>query len=143
MPSAAPAAPSAAFRGDAFRGHASLPNRSGSYPSASASPYVASSRWPTGGGASVYAPPSYGGPATYGSASRESYDAVEDNPFIAGAFHGPGEPQLVLNVGISGPGVVHSALKRLIQALPEDLCCQLLTRRKGRAADSSCATSQG
>ena len=38
-------------------------------------------------------------------------NAVEDNPFMAGAFHGVGEPECVINVGISGPGVVHHALK--------------------------------
>ena len=38
-------------------------------------------------------------------------NAVEDNPFMAGAFHGIGEPECVINVGVSGPGVVHSALK--------------------------------
>ena len=35
----------------------------------------------------------------------------EDNPFMAGAFHGIGEPECVINVGVSGPGVVQSALK--------------------------------
>lgn len=38
-------------------------------------------------------------------------NAVEDNPFMAGAFHGVGEPECVLNVGVSGPGVVYHALK--------------------------------
>ncbi len=36
----------------------------------------------------------------------------EDNPFMAGAFHGVGEPDNVINVGVSGPGVVASAIKR-------------------------------
>ncbi len=36
----------------------------------------------------------------------------EDNPFMAGAFHGMGEPETVINVGVSGPGVVASAVKR-------------------------------
>ena len=36
----------------------------------------------------------------------------EDNPFMAGAFHGVGEPETVINVGVSGPGVVASALRR-------------------------------
>ena len=36
----------------------------------------------------------------------------EDNPFMAGAFHGIGEPENVINVGVSGPGVVSSAIKR-------------------------------
>jgi hypothetical protein len=38
-------------------------------------------------------------------------NAVEDNPFVAGAFHGVTEPEVVLNVGISGPGVVLEAIK--------------------------------
>jgi len=38
-------------------------------------------------------------------------NAVEDNPFMAGAFHGIGEPECVINVGVSGPGVVSHALK--------------------------------
>ncbi len=37
---------------------------------------------------------------------------VEDNPFMAGAFHGTGEGEVVLNVGVSGPGVVLNALRR-------------------------------
>ena len=39
-------------------------------------------------------------------------NAVEDNPFMAGAFHGVGEPECVINVGVSGPGVVHHALQK-------------------------------
>lgn len=38
-------------------------------------------------------------------------NAVEDNPFMAGAFHGVGEADTVINVGVSGPGVVQHALK--------------------------------
>ena len=38
-------------------------------------------------------------------------NAVEDNPFMAGAFHGVGEADSVINVGVSGPGVVHHALR--------------------------------
>ncbi len=38
-------------------------------------------------------------------------NAVEDNPFMAGAFHGIGEPDAVINVGVSGPGVVKVALE--------------------------------
>ncbi|MGI6337160.1 MAG: PFL family protein [Eubacteriales bacterium] len=37
-------------------------------------------------------------------------NAAEDNPFMAGAFHGVGEPESVINVGVSGPGVVRSAI---------------------------------
>ncbi|MGI6736789.1 MAG: PFL family protein [Anaerovoracaceae bacterium] len=40
-------------------------------------------------------------------------NAPEDNPFMAGAFHGPGEPDCVLNVGVSGPGVVRAALAKM------------------------------
>ena len=47
-------------------------------------------------------------------------NAVEDNPFVAGSFLGPGEPEAVLNVGISGPGVVRAAL-----ASSKDLYCHL------------------
>lgn len=39
-------------------------------------------------------------------------NAPEDNPFMAGAFHGAGEPDCVINVGVSGPGVVSAALKQ-------------------------------
>lgn len=40
---------------------------------------------------------------------------VEDNPFMAGAIHGSGESDTVVNVGVSGPGVVHAALENLPQ----------------------------
>jgi len=40
-------------------------------------------------------------------------NAPEDNPFMAGAFHGVGEPDCVINVGVSGPGVVSTALKKI------------------------------
>lgn len=39
-------------------------------------------------------------------------NAPEDNPFMAGAFHGAGEPECVINVGVSGPGVVRAALQK-------------------------------
>ncbi len=39
-------------------------------------------------------------------------NAVEDNPFMAGAFHGVGEAECVINVGVSGPGVVYHALQK-------------------------------
>ena len=39
-------------------------------------------------------------------------NAPEDNPFMAGAFHGVGEPDCVINVGVSGPGVVRAALQK-------------------------------
>ena len=40
-------------------------------------------------------------------------NAVEDNPFMAGAFQGIGEPEVVINVGVSGPGVVKKALEKV------------------------------
>lgn len=40
-------------------------------------------------------------------------NAPEDNPFMAGAFHGVGEPECVINVGVSGPGVVKCALEKV------------------------------
>jgi len=43
-------------------------------------------------------------------------NAVEDNPFMAGAFHGTGEPDCVINVGVSGPGAVRSAVAKLPDA---------------------------
>jgi uncharacterized protein len=45
-------------------------------------------------------------------------NAVEDNPFMAGAFHGPGEPEAVINVGVSGPGVVNYAVRHAASDLP-------------------------
>ncbi len=40
-------------------------------------------------------------------------NAVEDNPFMAGAFHGVGEADVVINVGVSGPGVVQRAIEKV------------------------------
>ena len=40
-------------------------------------------------------------------------NAVEDNPFMAGAFHGVGEAEKIINVGVSGPGVVKRALEKV------------------------------
>ncbi len=48
-------------------------------------------------------------------------NAVEDNPFMAGAFHGVGEGETVINVGVSGPGVVHHALKSIKGASIEEV----------------------
>ena len=45
-------------------------------------------------------------------------NSVEDNPFMAGAYHGIGEPEAVLNVGVSGPGVVNHALQHAGKELP-------------------------
>ena len=54
-------------------------------------------------------------------------NAVEDNPFMAGAFHGVGEPECVINVGVSGPGVVHSALKA-VRGQPFDVVADTIKR---------------
>lgn len=40
-------------------------------------------------------------------------NAVEDNPFMTGGFHGVGEPDVVINVGVSGPGVIKTALEKV------------------------------
>ena len=49
-------------------------------------------------------------------------NAPDDNPFMAGAFHGVSEADAVINVGVSGPGVVHHALKSIRGASFEVLC---------------------
>jgi uncharacterized protein (UPF0210 family) len=48
-------------------------------------------------------------------------NAVEDNPFMAGAFHGPGESECAINVGVSGPGVIKSALEGMAGASFDDV----------------------
>lgn len=55
-------------------------------------------------------------------------NAPEDNPFMAGAFHGVGEPDTVLNVGVSGPGVVRAALAKLPKDAPLDKVADLIKR---------------
>ena len=54
-------------------------------------------------------------------------NAVEDNPFMAGAFHGMGEPECVVNVGVSGPGVVQRALQE-IHGQPFDVLAETIKR---------------
>ncbi len=54
-------------------------------------------------------------------------NAVEDNPFMAGAFHGVGEPERVINVGVSGPGVVHHALKS-VRGQPFDVVAETVKK---------------
>ena len=55
-------------------------------------------------------------------------NAVEDNPFMAGAFHGVGEADSVINVGVSGPGVVRAALAKLPKDAPMDEVAELVKR---------------
>ena len=54
-------------------------------------------------------------------------NAVEDNPFMAGAFHGPGEGDLAINVGVSGPGVVKRALEK-VKGQPFDVVAETIKR---------------
>src|SRR5213082_3975995 len=53
-------------------------------------------------------------------------NAVEDNPFMAGAFHGVGEPEAVINVGVSGPGVVNHAVRHAPKDMPLDEMSELI-----------------
>ena len=55
-------------------------------------------------------------------------NAVEDNPFMAGAFHGVGEADCVINVGVSGPGVVRAVLAKADKNLPMDKIADLIKR---------------
>ena len=55
-------------------------------------------------------------------------NAVEDNPFMAGAFHGVGEADCVINVGVSGPGVVRAALERLPKEAPLNEVAELIKK---------------
>ena len=51
--------------------------------------------------------------ACFGAAKLVVFcNSVDDNPFMAGAYHGVGEPDCIINVGVSGPGVVRSALAK-------------------------------
>ena len=54
-------------------------------------------------------------------------NAVEDNPFMAGAFHGAGEAEKVINVGVSGPGVVHHALQA-VRGKPFDVVAETVKK---------------
>ena len=55
-------------------------------------------------------------------------NAPEDNPFMAGAFHGPGEPDCEIHVGVSGPGAVRAALAKLPKDAPMDEVAELVKR---------------
>ncbi len=54
-------------------------------------------------------------------------NAVEDNPFMAGAFHGVGEPECEINVGVSGPGVVYYALQD-VKGQPFDVVAETIKK---------------
>ena len=55
-------------------------------------------------------------------------NAPEDNPFMAGAFHGVGEPDCVIHVGVSGPGAVRAALAKLPKDASLDQVAELIKR---------------
>jgi uncharacterized protein (UPF0210 family) len=55
-------------------------------------------------------------------------NSVEDNPFMAGAFHGVGEPEAVVNVGVSGPGVVNHAVRHAPAGAPLDEMAELIKK---------------
>ncbi|MEG0339353.1 MAG: DUF711 family protein, partial [Oscillospiraceae bacterium] len=55
-------------------------------------------------------------------------NAPEDNPFMAGAFHGVGEPDCVIHVGVSGPGAVRAALAQLPKSAPLEDVAELIKR---------------
>jgi uncharacterized protein (UPF0210 family) len=55
-------------------------------------------------------------------------NSVEDNPFMAGAFHGVGEPEAVINVGVSGPGVVNHAVRHAPADTPLDEMAELIKK---------------
>ena len=75
-------------------------------------------------------------------------NAPEDNPFMAGAFHGVGEPDCVINVGVSGPGVVRAALSKLPKDAPLSEVADLIKKtafkitRMGQlvGSEASCKT---
>ena len=54
-------------------------------------------------------------------------NAVEDNPFMAGAVHGVGEAETIINVGVSGPGVVHHALQA-VKGQPFDVVAETIKK---------------
>src|SRR5947207_550907 len=55
-------------------------------------------------------------------------NAVEDNPFMAGAFHGIGEAEAVINVGVSGPGVVNHAVRHAASDVPLHELAELIKK---------------
>jgi uncharacterized protein (UPF0210 family) len=54
-------------------------------------------------------------------------NAVEDNPFMAGAFHGVGEPECAIHAGVSGPGVILAALRK-VKGEPFDVVADTIKR---------------
>lgn len=61
--------------------------------------------------------------ACFGAAKLVVFcNSVDDNPFMAGAYHGVGEPDCIINVGVSGPGVVRAALAKHPGANINEVC---------------------
>lgn len=54
-------------------------------------------------------------------------NSVEDNPFMAGAYHGVGQPEVVINVGVSGPGVVQKAIEK-VNGEPFNILCETVKK---------------
>ena len=54
-------------------------------------------------------------------------NAVQDNPFMAGGFHGVSEPDVVINAGVSGPGVIKAALEK-VKGAPMDVVAETIKK---------------
>lgn len=76
-------------------------------------------------------------------------NAVEDNPFMAGAFHGVGEADCVISVGVSGPGVVRSVLEKMPDDAPLNIVAEAIKKtafkitRVGQLVGSEAANMLG
>lgn len=76
-------------------------------------------------------------------------NAVEDNPFMAGAFHGVGESDSVISVGVSGPGAVRSVLSKMDENAPLNEIAEAIKKtafkitRVGQLVGSEAAQSLG
>ena len=64
-------------------------------------------------------------------------NAPTDNPFMAGAFHGAGEPDCVINIGVSGPGVVKAAVEDLMAHVADKPDARARSPRRSRAPPSA------
>ena len=70
-------------------------------------------------------------------------NSVEDNPFMAGAFHGVGEPEAVINVGVSGPGVVNYAVRHAAPDLPLQELAEIIKKLSFKLSRAGEAGGQG
>lgn len=75
-------------------------------------------------------------------------NAVQDNPFMAGGFHGVSEPDVVINAGVSGPGVIKAALEK-VKGQPMDVVAETIKQtafkvtRMGQLVGSTAAKKLG